>query len=243
MKPIVLCVACLLGGRAVAADRTPDQILADYDKAVGGTEARKKHKNLRMISTLTVKGAGITGTKELRATSTGKVLDQMTITGIGGFRQGSTGKIRWAEDPINGLRVLKGVEDAQAALDGGWNADLRIRELYGKIVTVAPPQGEDAAKMECLELTAKNPLLTNKTTVCFDRTTHLRVFQAGRQMAPQGETPYTARFQNWQDVQGVKIPHSEVLTAGPMTIETQITKIEFNVKLSDTLFRVPTPKK
>lgn len=243
MKLIVACLAILLCGPAAAADRTPDQILADYDKAVGGAAARKKHKNLRIVSTLTVKGAGITGTKELRATSAGKVLDQMTITGIGGFRQGSTGKIRWAEDPINGLRVLKGIEDAQAQLDTTWNADIRLRDLHRKIEPVAPPAGEDATKIECLDLTPKNPLLTHKTTVCFDRSTHLRVFQAGRQMAPQGETPYTARFRNWQDVGGVKIPHAEELTAGPMTIATQITKVEFNVKLSDSLFRVPTPKK
>ena len=55
-----------------------------------------KQKSMRVVSTVTVKGIGITGEKVLRATARGQLLDEMTIAGIGRFRQGSTGTLRWS---------------------------------------------------------------------------------------------------------------------------------------------------
>ena len=95
---------------APAADPAParsaEAILDDYATAVGGEAAWKRHKNVRMKREVELKGMNMSGTDERYATSAGKALSVITLPGIGNFRQGSDGKVRWSEDPINGLRVL-----------------------------------------------------------------------------------------------------------------------------------------
>lgn len=220
----------------VASGRSSSAILADHIQAIGGAKALQKHRSLRMVRKVTVKGMGIEGTEERFAAAGNKFLSRTTIPGIGVVRQGSDGRTSWSDDPINGLRVLAGLEAEQSRRDGRWNAELYLAELYDKITVVpAPVNAPTGAALECVELAAKSapPLI-----VCFDQSTHQRVFQTGRQATPQGEIPFEARFSQWRSYGGVSLPTVEETKAGPTTIIATVSEVKFDEKLDPGLFKL-----
>jgi zinc protease len=224
---------------APASGRTAKAVIDDYARAIGGARALGKHRNVYLKREIAVKGIGVGGTEERWATSSGQLLSVTNLPGIGIIKQGSTGKVHWAQDPINGLRILTGTEAEQARIEGTWNADLKLGKLYKTIKLAARPEGAPKDDpLDCLEMV---PPRGHPAIACFDSRTHLRAFQQGKQSTPQGEVPYSARLSDWREVEGVKLPFREETTAGPMTVEAKLAEVKFNQKLPADLFKMPRP--
>jgi len=220
---------------AATPARTVEAILKDYVEALGGQAALRRRRSLHLRRELTVEGMGVGGTEERWATADGKLLSVTELAGVGTVKVGSTGKVYWSMDPINGLRELDGVEAEQARIDATWMSELKLAELYAKVAVVPPPKGAKG-KVECLEL---SPKLGNPTIACFSQETHLRVYQAGRQQGPQGEIPFSAELSDWRTVSGVKLPFRERMVAGPMTVVAEVTEVTFDKKIPRKLFAMP----
>ncbi len=241
-KHIVLVCVLGLAPEALAEAEAPGLrdakvVLADYVAAIGGEKAWKRRKTMRLRREIEAKGMGIRGTDERFATASGKALSVTTLPAIGTIKVASNGRIRWSEDPINGLRVLEGAEDEETRIEGTWNADLQLAKLYQKVRSVPPPSPPPAGRRyECVELT---PKLGKPAVACFDAQTHLRALQTGVKATPQGDVPYSATFTDWRDVEGVRVPFAEELTAGPMTMTARIAEIRFDVKLDAKMFELP----
>jgi hypothetical protein len=227
--------------KAAAPLRSPDAILADHVKAIGGAAALGRHKTLRTKRAVNVQGMNIAGTEERVAAAGNKLLSMVTMPGMGGpIRQGSDGETFWADDPINGLRLLEGVERAQARFDATWNAELSIAKLFKTVTAVPPPAGAPSARsLECLELVPTEGL---PMTTCFDAATHLRVFQTGRQATPQGPVPFVTELSDWRSYDGVKMPALERTKAGPASIEARLTEVKFDQPVDPSVFKLPRAK-
>jgi hypothetical protein len=215
------------GGRTAAA------ILADTVKALGSPAAWKAHKNVRMKLEMSFQGMGISGNGERFATKEDKALVVTDLPGMGTIREGSNGKVSWAQDPINGARVLTGAEAEQARIESVWNAELRTNELYKSVEVVADPSG---AGLECLRLT---PREASPVTNCYDAKTHLQVSQKGTRSTPQGDTPFTSILKDWRDVGGIKMPFSVDTQAGPITFTARMTDVKFDVAMDEKSFEPP----
>jgi hypothetical protein len=161
----------------------------------------------------------------------------MEITGVTKARQGTDGHVQWSDDQIFGLRVLSGPEEEEARIDSTWNADLHLKDLYQKLRSVPPPETPPAGqRWECVEMT---PKLGKPLVSCFDGETHLRTLQKGIRATPQGETPIRATFADWRAVKGVKLPYTEELTMGPITMVARVTEIKFDEKIPAKVFALP----
>jgi hypothetical protein len=251
MKPFSLTAALALvvaagAVQAQAPARTADSILDDFAAALG-KEALTRHKTLYMKRAVSVKAMGVEGTEERWANSSGKYLLLMTLPGVGTMKSGSTGGgkggVRWSEDPINGLRILQGPEDEQARLEASWNAELQLKQLFKTREVVPAPAGAVALKgppLECVRLT---PASAAPVTMCFDTATHLISYQEGKQQSPQGEVPYAVKFSDWREVQGVKRPHKEEMTVGPMSMDARVEQLQFGAKIDAAKFKMPRPGK
>jgi hypothetical protein len=215
------------GGRSAAA------ILADTVKAMGSPAAWKAHKNVRMKLEMSFQGMGISGSGERFATKEDKALVVTDLPGMGTIREGSNGKVFWAQDPINGARALTGAEAEQAKIESVWNAELRTNELYKSVEVVADPSG---AGLECLRLTPREaPAVTN----CYDAKTHLQVSQKGTRSTPQGDTPFTSTLKDWRDVGGLKMAFSVETQAGPITFTAHMSDVKFDVAMDEKSFEPP----
>jgi hypothetical protein len=217
--------------------RSVDAVLADVVQALGGTAALKRHKSLHMTMELEFQGLGIKGTAERFAAAGDKSLTITEIPNLASTREGNDGKRAWSEDPINGLRILKGAEAAQSQRESAWNAELRLKQLFPKIA-VKNEVGADGVPLECLVLT---PKLGSPITECFDVTTHLLAIQRGTRSGPQGDIPFEARVSDWRAVDDLKVPYLTEMSAGPLTFAGRVTAVELDVPIDPAKFAVPSP--
>jgi hypothetical protein len=51
------------------------------------------------------------------------------------------------------------------------------------------------------------------------------------------------KFSDWREIQGVKRPHREEMTVGPMSMEARLEQIQFGAKIDPGRFKMPKPGK
>ena len=214
--------------------RTPDAILADAVAATGGVAGWAAHKTAHIKLTISLQGMGMGGPAEHFQTNTNRSLTLTSLPGVGAIREGSNGKVLWAQDPVNGTRLLEGAEAEQARIEAAWNTDLQARELFAKIETAV----DSPAGLECLTMT---PRVGPPIRSCYDARTHLQVSQEGMRTTLQGDVPFHSSVKDWRPVGGVKIPFDSVTQAGPMTVVTTINEVVFDEPMDDKMFEPPAP--
>jgi hypothetical protein len=238
---IALFVSLLAAAPAETPLRPAQAILADYAGAIGGREAWKRFRSVHVKRELTVAGQGANGSEEHWATADGKNLSVSTLRDVGTFRQGCDGRAAWSQDPVFGLRKLEGAEREDARINGAWNAEPDLADLYVNVKSVSPPKEaavETDSSLECVELQKKQG---KPSVLCFDAKTHLRVVQTGVQPSPGGDIPYKLVFGDWRTVKGIKTWYLEKMTAGPTTVEGHITSLVFDEKIPASRFKMPKP--
>jgi hypothetical protein len=216
-----------------------DAILADMIGALGGAAAIGRHRSLHTKMEITFKGLGITGTAEHYGAAGDKALTVTEIPSLASTREGSDGTHFWSEDPINGLRLLEGVEAEQARIEVAWNAELRMKDLF-RDIDAKNERTEEGGYLECLTLTPKvGPGMTN----CFDPKTHLMVAQKGVRAGPQGDMPFAARLSDWRKVGDVKMAYATDMQVGPLAFSGRVMSVEIDLPVEAGLFEVPHPAK
>ena len=214
--------------------RPADAILADAVAATGGEQAWNAHRTVHLKVMVTLQGMAMGGPAEHFQTNANKSLTVSTLPGVGQIREGSNGKVCWAQDPINGIRTLDGAEGEQARIEASWNPDLQAHALFAKIET-AP---DAPAGLECLLMT---PRLGPAIRACYDKQTHLQASQEGTRATAQGDVPFRSTVSDWRSVGGLKIPYSTETKAGPVTILTTVNEVAFDEPMDDQMFEPPAP--
>jgi hypothetical protein len=215
-------------------------VLADYAKAIGEESAWAKHKSVRVKREITIKSMNFASQEETRLLRSGKVVSTSSMPGMGTFRRAYDGSKAWGEDPISGLRVLKGDEAEEVRIAATWNLEWRLAELYAPVRAVAVPG--DAPRdqpLECVELSTRQG---QPKVACFDAKTHLRAWEKGVQASPGGPVPYATRYSDWRLVDGVRVWHREAVTVGPLTMEGHIIELTFDEPMPAQLFALPKRK-
>ena len=220
------------GAASSSGLRAPAAILADAVAATGGVQGWKSHRSVHQKLLLTLKGMAMSGPVEHFQTSSDKSLTVTTLPAVGETRDGSNGTVLWAQDPVNGTRVLEGAEAEQARIEAAWNMEMEAPALFAKIETAT----DAPAGLECLVLT---PKIAPPMRACYDRQTHLEVSLQGTRATPQGQVPFNSTVSDWRPVGGLKIPYASQMQAGPVTIVTALNEIAFDEPLDEKLFDPP----
>ncbi|NOT59246.1 MAG: hypothetical protein HOP19_03365, partial [Acidobacteria bacterium] len=96
--------------KAVAALPTVDAVLENYVKALGGKEAIQKATSYTMKGKIELPAMSMSGPAEMVSKAPNKAFTKFTLEGFGDILQGYDGKVAWAQDPMQGMRELSGVE-------------------------------------------------------------------------------------------------------------------------------------
>jgi len=217
--------------------RSAAEILADSIKATGGDGPWKAHRSIETTTQMEYAKMAISGTRKQTLTSRNKSLAVTSIPNVGEMKEGSNGRVVWAEDPVNGLRVLEGAEAAQFLPESTWNLERNIKKVFVKIAVKADTDGGRA--LECLELT---PPAGHPLTVCYDPATHLQVLQKGVAATPQGDVPFTSRIKSWREAGGLKFPDAVEMSTGPIELSSRLTDVTFDKPVNDKVFEMPGGK-
>jgi hypothetical protein len=225
---------------ASPALRDAKLILADYNQAIGDVKAWAKHKSLRVQREVAIESMNFKSREETRMVRGGKVVSTSSMPNLGTFRRGYDGHTAWGEDPISGLRVLKGQEADELRIAATWNLEWRLAEVYAPVRAVPVP--DDAPRGHGLECVALSKPESEPSIACFDQKTHLRVWEKGVQASQGGPVPYATRFSDWRVVDSVRVWYREEVTVGPVTMEGRIVELTFDEPTPANLFALPKRK-
>ena len=229
--------------RAVAAADVPppapalppaEEILAKGAEAMGGAEAAAAVHSFYFASTIEIVGQNIHGTLKIWWKDGDFYMEQV-LPGIGELRAGRKGDEVWADDPVHGLRALHGVEAEQY----GWASTLLLvadwKRYFDRAETVAE-RTQDGRTLYDVKLSAESGV---ELTLSFDAKTGLQVAQSFEQITPMGKAPFEIEFQDYREVDGIKIAFSQVVDAKVHRIEQTIAEVKLGVEVDETRFQMP----
>lgn len=232
-----LCARQAAASPAKAAPATPtaDQVLNRYLDAEGGRVAWQKLTSRVSIGKVDVPSMNLSGTVEIYEKAPDRALNIATIAGAS-FRQGFDGTVGWADDPQNGLREQMGAELAEAQRDSDFYHILNLRKLYTKFAVI---DTEKIGERDVYFVEAAVPDGSEPDKMYFDTQTGLALRLITHRHGPEGVTEFRQDFEDFRDVDGIKLPFVIHQTDGDTAYTITISEVHHNVPIEDSQFAKP----
>jgi hypothetical protein len=112
------------------------QVIDRHVKAVGGRAAILAHTSTRMVGSVSLPSAGMSGTLEAFAAKPDKAVLRLSLAGVGEVQEGFDGRIGWSMSPMTGPALADGKELEQRKFDADYYAELRPDVRYESMTTV-----------------------------------------------------------------------------------------------------------
>jgi hypothetical protein len=221
--------------KAAPAAPTADQILDRYLEATGGRAAWQKLTSRVSTGTIDAPAMNLSGAIEVREKAPDHILAVITIAGAS-FRQAFDGKVGWTDDPQNGLREQSGAELAEARRDADFYHVLDMRRLYTKLTVIG---SEKIGDRTAYRVEAALPEGGAPDKISFDAQSGLLLRVISQHHDPEGVLEYRVDYEDYREVDGVKLPFVIRQTTGDSTLTIQITEVRHNVALDDSQFSKP----
>ena len=242
LKGIVAFVIGMAALATPAAAQTVDEIIAKHLEALGGMEKLKAVKTVRMTGRMTV-GPGIEAPVVMEIKRPNAMRMDITVQGIVGSQayDGTTG---WTLMPFAGSKVPQQMAEdemkmaqEQADIDGplvDYKAKGNTVELLGKDKV----EGADAYK---LKVTLKNGVVR---TMYIDAEHFLQVKEESKRTIRGTEIDGETILGDYKEVDGMMFPHSvdSGQKGNPQRQKLVVEKIELNVPIDDSRFKMPEVK-
>ena len=210
---------------------TAEKVIASYIEAIGGA---KKIQELKSIKT-TMKGS-IQGTELTMVSSKkgpNKMLMEMIVQGNVMSKQVGDGK-DFAVMQMGQKAPLDAAMKEEALFESAIIPELQLAAMNVKttLKAIEVLDGNEAYVVEYVFPTG------GKLTSYFDKTTGLKLQSVKEVKGPQGTNLVPTKFGDYKEVGGVKFPHTTSVSMGPMNLKFDVSAIEVNPTLDDTLFKV-----
>lgn len=231
-----------LGWTAAAAAQTADELIAKNVEARGGLQKIQAIQSMRMTGTLSVGDVTMPSVLEIKRPN--QTRWEFRVSGQTAV-QAYDGTVAWAVLPFAGKTEperMSGedVKDMQLQADmDGPLVDYRAKGHRVDAMGLEKIGERDAWR---LALTLRNGDVRD---VYLDLKTHLQVLTVTRRTVQGKQVEIQSELGDYREVGGVLLPHSfETRAQGAAQKETvRFEKIELNVPIDDSRFRMPVVKK
>ena len=212
-----------------AALPSVDKLLEKYIAASGGAAVQKITSRISTGS-IDVLTYGLTGTFE-QYTKAGRQVDISDLSGFGKVIQCSDGKNGWAYDPQQGLRQMSAAELAIFLRGADLQSPLHLRTRYRKMAVSgnAKVGDRDAWVVE------GQPPEGGPEKLYFEIRTGLLI----RMERPDQTGGTVLTFEDFREVDGVKIPLTIHQDGGQAEVLIKIREVRHNVPIDDARFAKP----
>jgi hypothetical protein len=218
---------------APAAQPTADDILNKYTAAIGGQAAIDKLKTRVMKGTYTL-ASGATGTYEVAQTSSDKFYVARSLP-QGLSEQGFNGSEGWQKDGRGVIDIpSEQLTDLKAAYQ--FFHDFKLKEQFTRMnLRRDKINGRDVFAITGIRPDKKRERLF------FDAETGLLVRRMGYTETPLGVIPDQTDYEDYREVDGVKIPFTVKIyvVGGFSTAVRTFTDVKINVPVEDSRFSKP----
>jgi len=227
-----------------------DQLIDKYQQALGGKAAVDKIQTRvtrmsmlrpKLVNSGTPKAAminrGETWSLEIYQKSPDKFLAIITSPG-GIIQQGFNGNAGWIKT-ADGQRALSSQDVARMKRQADFSKDLKLKEQYSKMEVAGKEKlgGHEAYVIEALNQDGK------KERLFFDAQSGFLLRRVVLTEMPLGLDPEVTDFEDYRDVDGVKLPftvRTSYLDDNHLGTTRRIEEVRHNVPVEDSRFAVPS---
>jgi len=234
-RSMTLATACVLAVWAQDAKLpTVESIVENYVKAVGARTAKRVTTRYGK-GTFDMPAAGMKGVVELYSKSPNKMFMKVDVPGFGVVLDGYDGTTAWTKNPAQGLREKAGVELALAKRQAEFDKDLKLKELYPKMVL----KGAEKIGDRDVYVVEATPTEGAPEIWYFDKATNLMARMTMEMEGPMGKMTIVSDLEDYRDVDGYKMPATIKQQLGPMTMTLRLDEIKGGVPVEDSMFKKP----
>ena len=227
--------AVVLGAQQAGTAPTVDQVLDRYVQAVGGKDALQKVTSRDMKGTLENSDDGTTSPAEIFTKAPNKYLAVIHL-GDAEALEGWNGEKGWGKDPDSGLHDTSKAEQTAAKRDYDFYREIRLKELYPKMSLSGKTKVDDR---EAYIVEATSPDGATEK-LYFDAETGLLVRRDFERVTiDDGIVLYEVDYDDYKDVEGVKLPATVRRKTPDYTLTYRFTEIKQNVPVEDAKFNKP----
>jgi len=240
---LVLCLFVIVAGPIpVSGQAQPqvslpslDEIIARYEKALGGKAAFEKLTSRVSKGSFVLGGMGNTGTTEIYQKAPDKMVTITDIQDFGVFRSGVDGTVAWLDTPQTGTQELTGDTAAASRRGGDFYHQIRLKETYPKMVV----KGKESFEGHDVYVVQATPAEGAPELLSFDADSGLLVRSQTQMNGPQGTIDIDTRLSDYREVDGVKLPFTIDQERSDFSFTIKITEVKHNVPIDDAKFEKP----
>lgn len=211
------------------------EILSRMIDALGGEDAVRAHTSMTLTGTMDIAGM-FEGTLTLHAAAPNYFVMNLTLPGMGDFRNGYDGATAWRDDPQRGKGIMEGKERKGMIEQAEFYASLHYEKQYETIETVGI---EQFAGRSCYVLIMTNAAGSERT-LFIDTETFLEAGSRSTQPGHMGgEVVVTTTNEEYQEFDGIMVPTRVKQNVGDMQeMTTTYTKVTFD-PIDPVVFALP----
>jgi hypothetical protein len=240
----VLLVVLGAGLIPAAAETAPqeslpavDKILEKYVSALGGKAAFEKLTSRVAKGTFEMDQMPGTATQEIYEKAPNKQLSITDAPNFGVVKRGFNGTVGWQDMPQTGVQDVTGEQLAAMKRYADFYRDLKLQELYPKMTV----KGKEAVNGRDAYVVEATPTEGAAELWYFAADSGLLVRAQTQGEGPMGPVTIESTFDDYREVDGVKIPHVIHQSMGDFGFTIRLTEVKHNVPIDDTKFDKPTP--
>jgi hypothetical protein len=235
LRHSIRIAATLVAVASVSASaQSPDAIIERYNRAIDPQNRFASLQGMKSTMTMDIPDMGMSMTMNVVAAMPNKVVVETELPGMGTLKQGFDGSTAWASDPMQGPRLLQGLEAASMSENSGLSGMKRTPEMFSAMAA-AGTAGEGGDASTCVKFTWKSG---RETVDCFSDATGLLVISRATQESPMGSVEVEARFSDYRNVGGLMVPHRSESSMMGMRMVMVTTSVEFGPQ-ANALFELP----
>jgi hypothetical protein len=234
VRPVLAAfVAALLVAPSVSA-QTPDAILERYNKAVDPNGVLASIQGMKSSVTMEAPSMGMSMTINSVAARPNLLVVVTDVPGLGVIRQGFDGTTAWSSDPMQGPRILNGMEAAALVEGSSFNNILRSKDLFSAM-EMAGTYDAGGDMTSCVKFTWKSG---RETTDCFSNATGLIARTVTKQVTQMGEVEVEMFIKDYRPVNGLVVPFKVESSMMGMAMTITTTSMEFSAQPA-SMFELP----
>jgi hypothetical protein len=212
-----------------------DEVLDAYVEATGGRAAYEQLRTVVMRGTISLPQMGLEGSLIVYNAPPRKAYAAFELPGLGKTERATDGEVAWERSAATGARVLDGQERAEMLRQSTFAAELKWRELFASVETVAL---EEVDGSPAYKLVFTTPEGTAESRY-FDVESRLLVRTEMVMNTQMGEIPVKSRYLDYRREGPFLVPTRMEQEAVNVLQVMVFDRVEHDADIPDGTFDVP----
>ncbi len=201
-----------------------EKIIARLVEAIGGEEAVRSHTSATIKAAFDLPAMGVSGETTIYQMAPDKYYESTNLAGFGETLEVYNGEIGWADDPMQGTRLLDGQMLKDAARDARFYSELEYAEIYPEQQAAGETEwnGQAAYQLDLVDTDG------NESSHYFAKDTGLLIGIETTQTNEMGTVDVTISSSDYKEFGGLMAPSRVVISFMSMEMTQTIESVTWN---------------